>query len=29
MLTVLEIITQHADYIFVVLAWIFVLTRLV
>jgi hypothetical protein len=27
-LTVLEIITHHADIIFVVLAWIFVLTRL-
>ncbi len=29
LLTVLEIITQHADHIFVVLAWMFVLTRLV
>ena len=28
LLTVLEIITRHADLIFVVLAWIFVLTRL-
>ncbi len=27
LLTVLEIITRHADLIFVVLAWIFVLTR--
>jgi len=27
-LTILEIITQHADYIFLVLAWIFVLTRI-
>ena len=27
-LTILEIMTQHADYAFVVLAWIFVLTRL-
>ncbi len=27
-LTILEIITHHADLIFVVLAWIFVLTRL-
>jgi hypothetical protein len=26
-LTILEIITRHADFIFVVLAWIFVLTR--
>jgi hypothetical protein len=28
-LTVLAIITRHADYLFVVLAWIFVATRLV
>jgi hypothetical protein len=27
-LTVLEIITRHADFIFIVLAWIFVLSRL-
>jgi hypothetical protein len=27
-LTILEIITRHADFIFVVLAWIFVLSRL-
>ena len=27
-LTILEIITRHADLVFVVLAWIFVLTRL-
>ena len=27
-LTILEIITRHADFVFVVLAWIFVLTRL-
>jgi len=27
-LTILEIITHHADLVFVVLAWIFVLTRL-
>jgi hypothetical protein len=27
-LTVLEIITRHADFVFVVLAWIFVLTRI-
>jgi hypothetical protein len=27
-LTILEIITRHADFLFVVLAWIFVLTRL-
>lgn len=27
-LTILEIITQHADYVFLVLAWIFVLTRI-
>ncbi len=26
-LTILEIITRHADFIFVVLAWVFVLTR--
>ena len=26
-LTILEIITRHADFIFIVLAWIFVLTR--
>jgi hypothetical protein len=29
LLTVLEIITRHADLLFVVLAWVFVLTRLV
>ena len=28
-LTILEIITRHADVVFVVLAWIFVLARLV
>jgi hypothetical protein len=28
-LTVLAIITRHADYLFVVLAWLFVLSRLV
>jgi hypothetical protein len=28
-LTILEMVTQHADYIFLVLAWIFVLSRLV
>ncbi len=28
LLTVLELITQHADYMFLVLAWIFVLSRL-
>jgi hypothetical protein len=28
LLTVLEIVTRHADVVFVVLAWIFVLTRL-
>ena len=28
-LTVLAIITRHADYLFVVLAWIFVVSRLV
>jgi hypothetical protein len=28
-LTVLAIITRHADWLFVVLAWIFVLTRIV
>jgi hypothetical protein len=28
-LTVLEIVTRHADLVFVVLAWIFVLSRLV
>ena len=27
-LTILEIITRHADFVFVVLAWIFVLTRI-
>jgi len=27
-LTILEIITRHADFVFVVLAWIFVLMRL-
>jgi hypothetical protein len=27
-LTILEIITRHADFIFVVLAWVFVLARL-
>ena len=27
-LTILEIVTQHADYIFLMLAWIFVLTRI-
>jgi hypothetical protein len=27
-LTILEIITRHADLIFLVLAWVFVLTRL-
>jgi hypothetical protein len=27
-LTILSIITRHADFLFVVLAWIFVLTRL-
>jgi hypothetical protein len=27
-LTILEIITRHADLVFVVLAWIFVLTRI-
>ena len=27
-LTILEIITQHADFIFIVLAWIFVLSRI-
>ena len=27
-LTILEIITRHADFIFVVLAWVFVLTRI-
>src|SRR6185312_16373167 len=27
-LTILEIITRHADLIFVVLAWVFVLSRL-
>ncbi len=27
-LTILEIITRHADLVFVVLAWIFVITRL-
>ena len=29
LITVLAMITQHADYAFVVLAWIFVLSRLV
>jgi hypothetical protein len=29
LLAVLEIITRHADLLFVVLAWVFVLTRLV
>jgi hypothetical protein len=28
-LTILAIITRHADYLFVVLAWVFVATRLV
>ena len=28
LLTILEIITRHADFVFVVLAWIFVLTRI-
>jgi hypothetical protein len=28
LLTILEIITRHADLIFLVLAWVFVLTRL-
>lgn len=28
-LTILSIITRHADFLFVILAWIFVLTRLV
>jgi hypothetical protein len=28
-LTILEIVTRHADLVFVVLAWIFVLSRLV
>ena len=27
-LTILEIITRHADFVFVVLAWIFVIARL-
>ena len=27
-LTILEIITRHADLLFVILAWVFVLTRL-
>jgi hypothetical protein len=27
-LTILAIITKHADYLFVIMAWIFVLTRL-
>lgn len=29
MLTILSIITRHADFVFVVLAWVFVLLRLV
>lgn len=28
-LTILEIITRHADFLFIVLAWLFVLTRVV
>jgi hypothetical protein len=28
-LTILAIITRHADYVFVIMAWLFVLTRLV
>lgn len=28
LLTILEIVTRHADFLFVVLAWIFVATRL-
>ena len=27
-LTILEIVTRHADFIFLILAWVFVLTRI-